>query len=115
MIKALEETKLPVTSVDAPSSWDIESGPPQSGLGSKFNPEFLVSLSAPKPLVHHFKGRHFIGGRYVFLPASSSVGPKLTNCSFIPPSIAKKYDFEIPSYKGADQFLEVAVGNAEKL
>lgn len=63
VIQALEETKLPVTSVDAPSSWNIEDGPPKSGLGSTFNPTVLVSLTAPKPLVKYFKGRHFIGGR----------------------------------------------------
>jgi len=34
VIRALEETKVAVTSVDAPSSWDIEKGPPESGLGS---------------------------------------------------------------------------------
>lgn len=65
VIKALETTKLPVTSVDAPSSWDIENGPPQSGPGSSFMPAALVSLTAPKPLVKHFRGRHFIGGRCV--------------------------------------------------
>lgn len=63
VIRALEETKIPVTSVDAPSSWNIETGPPESGLGSKFSPEYLISLTAPKPLVRYFKGRHFIGGR----------------------------------------------------
>lgn len=64
VIRALQETKLPVTSVDAPSSWDIENGPPNDGLGSTFHPDVLVSLTAPKPLVKHFAGRHFIGGRY---------------------------------------------------
>ena len=63
VIRALETTKLPVTSVDAPSSWNIESGPPQSGVGSTFNPAVLISLTAPKPLVKFFKGRHFVGGR----------------------------------------------------
>ncbi|KAI6626440.1 hypothetical protein MCOR07_002453 [Pyricularia oryzae] len=67
VIRALAETKVPVTAVDAPSSWDIEHGPPESGhVGSNFNPAVLVSLTAPKPLAKHFKGRHFIGGRYVF-------------------------------------------------
>lgn len=65
VIRAMEETQLPVTSVDAPSSWDIEEGPPKSGLGSNFHPTALISLTAPKPLVKHFKGRHFIGGRCV--------------------------------------------------
>jgi NAD(P)H-hydrate epimerase len=63
VIRALEETRIPVTSVDAPSSWNIEEGPPKEGPGANFNPEVLVSLTAPKPLVNYFKGRHFIGGR----------------------------------------------------
>jgi hypothetical protein len=67
VVRALEETKLPVTAVDAPSSWDIENGPPESGPGSSFNPAVLVSLTAPKPLVKFFKGRHFVGGRSVLL------------------------------------------------
>ncbi|KAJ9129817.1 YjeF N-terminal domain-like protein [Coniochaeta hoffmannii] len=94
VIQALEETNVPVTSVDAPSSWSIEDGPPVSGVGSKFNPAVLVSLTAPKPLVKHFKGRHFIGGR------------------FVTPAIAKKYDFEVPQYEGIDQCVEV--GNGEQ-
>ncbi|KAI1343435.1 YjeF N-terminal domain-like protein [Xylariaceae sp. FL0016] len=92
VIKAFEETKLPVTSVDAPSSWNIETGPPESGLGSKFNPEFLISLTAPKPLVEHFRGRHFVGGR------------------FVSPAIAKKYNFDIPDYQGLDQIAETGSG-----
>ncbi|RYP08543.1 hypothetical protein DL765_008748 [Monosporascus sp. GIB2] len=93
VIEALQDAKVPVTSVDAPSSWNIETGPPESGVGSKFNPDFLVSLTAPKPLVKYFKGRHFIGGR------------------FVSPAIAKKYDFEIPEYQGLDQFVEVGSGS----
>lgn len=61
----MEDTKIPVTSVDAPSSWNIEEGPASSGVGSSFHPQVLVSLTAPKPLVSFFKGRHFVGGRYV--------------------------------------------------
>ncbi|KAH7316637.1 NAD(P)H-hydrate epimerase [Stachybotrys elegans] len=91
VIQALQDTKLPVTSVDAPSSWDIEKGPPASGLGSSFMPTALVSLSAPKPLVNHFTGRHFVGGR------------------FVSPLIAKKYDFDVPEYQGIDQIVEVPV------
>ncbi|CAK7274556.1 hypothetical protein SEPCBS57363_006225 [Sporothrix epigloea] len=89
VIQALEETKLPITSVDAPSSWNIEDGPPGSGVGSTFHPAVLVSLTAPKPLVKHFRGRHFIGGR------------------FVAPSIALKYDFDVPQYSGIDQVVEV--------
>ncbi|KAI0376116.1 YjeF N-terminal domain-like protein [Hypomontagnella monticulosa] len=96
VIRAMEDTKLPVTSVDAPSSWNIETGPPESGLGSNFNPDFLISLTAPKPLAKFFKGRHFVGGR------------------FVSPAIAKKYDFDVPEYQGIDQIVEVSIGG-EKL
>jgi len=89
IIQALQETSVPVTSVDAPSSWNIEEGPPKSGPGSSFNPANLVSLTAPKPLVKWFKGRHFIGGR------------------FITPEVAKKYNIDFPPYQGIDQIVEV--------
>jgi hypothetical protein len=74
VIQAMQDTKVPVTSVDAPSSWNIEEGPPRSGVGSAFHPDVLVSLTAPKPLVKYFKGRHFIGGRYVPYPTTSLAG-----------------------------------------
>ena len=47
VIAALAASKIPVTSVDAPSSWNIESGPPESGPGKEFMPAALVSLTAP--------------------------------------------------------------------
>lgn len=63
VIEAMKHASIPMTSVDAPSSWNIEDGPPSSGPGEGFQPEALVSLTAPKPLVRWFKGRHFVGGR----------------------------------------------------
>ena len=89
VIQALENAKVGVTSVDIPSSWDVEKGPPASGLGSKFQPQALVSLTAPKPCVQYFKGRHFVGGR------------------FVPPGIVEKYNIELPEYQGVDQIAEV--------
>jgi len=59
-------------------------------------PEVLVSLTAPKPLVKFFGGRHFIGGR------------------FVSPDIKQKYDLDLPAYEGIDQVVEVG-GNGEKL
>ncbi|KAH0544628.1 hypothetical protein FGG08_001278 [Glutinoglossum americanum] len=89
VIEALKTTSLPVTSVDAPSSWDIEEGPPKSGPGKDFHPTALVSLTAPKPLVKWFKGRHFLGGR------------------FLSPEIAGKYNLDLPEYSGIDQIVEL--------
>ncbi|CAG8975346.1 hypothetical protein HYALB_00005676 [Hymenoscyphus albidus] len=96
VITALENTKIPVTAVDAPSSWDIEKGPPSEGPGAKFMPDFLVSLTAPKPLVGWFTGRHFLGGR------------------FVSPGIARKYNLDLPEYDGVDQIVELGK-NGEKL
>lgn len=96
IIDLLSSAHIPVTSVDAPSSWDIENGPPSSGPGSDFMPATLVSLTAPKPLVKYFTGRHFIGGR------------------FVSPDIMAKYQLELPEYDGIDQIVEVG-RNGEKL
>lgn len=90
----------PVLSVDIPSSWDVEGGPPDQGLvGHDFMPEFLISLTAAKPSVKWFKGkRHLLGGR------------------FLSQAIADKYGIEVPDYQGVDQIAEVEVGvKVEKL
>ncbi|KAF3924492.1 hypothetical protein ABW21_db0208720 [Orbilia brochopaga] len=91
VITALSATSIPITSVDNPSSWDIDSGPPSSGPGVGFMPANLVSLSAPKPLIKHFTGRHFLGGR------------------FLPPFIEEKYGLgDLKKlYFGLDQVVEL--------
>ncbi|CAZ81083.1 unnamed protein product [Tuber melanosporum] len=97
VIRALKETTIPVTSIDAPSSWDIENGPPNEGPGQGFYPTALVSLTAPKPLAKFFHGRHFLGGR------------------FVSPDIAQKYDLELPEYDGIDQIVELDPKTGQKL
>ncbi|KAK3719318.1 hypothetical protein LTR37_004537 [Vermiconidia calcicola] len=89
VIKALAESKVPVLAVDAPSSWNIDDGPPDDGPGKDYNPDALISLTAPKPLVKWFKGKHYVGGR------------------FVGKEIADKYEFDIPPYEGGDQVVEV--------
>ena len=91
VIATLEGTQVPVLSVDVPSSWHIEDGPPLEGPGAKFMPQCLISLTAPKPLVSQFRGTHFVGGR------------------FLPSSVAKKYGLQLPRYEGVDQVTEVTV------
>ncbi|EWC48132.1 NAD(P)H-hydrate epimerase [Drechslerella stenobrocha 248] len=54
VIEAIKSSGISVTSVDAPSSWDIENGPPPDGPGKDFMPAALVSLTAPKPLARFF-------------------------------------------------------------
>ncbi|KAF7593242.1 hypothetical protein BBP40_011783 [Aspergillus hancockii] len=97
IISQIESASVPALSVDAPSSWDIEDGPPKEGPGSKFMPEYLISLTAPKPCVKYYKGRHFLGGR------------------FLTKSITDKYGLDLPNYPGIDQIVEVGVDNEGKL
>ncbi|KAH9826189.1 NAD(P)H-hydrate epimerase [Teratosphaeria destructans] len=89
VINALAESKVPVLAVDAPSSWNIEEGPPKEGPGQGYNPDALISLTAPKPLVKWFNGRHFVGGR------------------FVDEEIAEKYGFDVPPYQGSEQIVEL--------
>lgn len=90
VIEMLENNskKIPVTAVDVPSSWDVDQGPPSNGKAF-FNPDVLVSLTCPKPASQFFKGRHFVGGR------------------FVSQEFADKWGFEIPKYEGIDQVVEV--------
>ncbi|KAJ5099498.1 AI-BP family protein [Penicillium argentinense] len=91
VISEIERSSVPVLSVDAPSSWDIATGPPEEGPGARFMPSALISLSAPKPCVKFYSGRHFIGGR------------------FLTKDIAEKYGLDLPKYPGIDQVMEVGV------
>jgi NAD(P)H-hydrate epimerase len=89
IINIFDRTTKPIVSVDIPSGWDVETGPTEH---VKFQPDILVSLTAPKQCLNRFKGkRHFLGGR------------------FVPSSLAKQFDFDIPEYPGGEQVVELAL------
>ncbi|XP_013774367.2 NAD(P)H-hydrate epimerase-like [Limulus polyphemus] len=57
VLEKLKKIHVPLCSVDVPSGWDIENGDPE-GL----QPEFLISLTAPKKCAKLFKGKyHWLG------------------------------------------------------
>ncbi|KAK9447397.1 YjeF N-terminal domain-containing protein [Limtongia smithiae] len=91
VIAMLERTTKPVTSVDIPSSWDVDNGPPPPGnVGAGFHPQVLISLTAPKPAAKFFRGKHhFLGGR------------------FISRQVAEKWGFALPQYPGTEQVVEL--------
>jgi NAD(P)H-hydrate epimerase len=96
VIEALATTSKPVLSVDSPSCWHVEQGPPKEGeLGAKFMPAYLISLTAPKPSIKYYKGTHFVGGR------------------FLSKEMAQKYDLTVPDYRGVDQIVEAPVDGPE--
>jgi NAD(P)H-hydrate epimerase len=62
-------------------------------------PDYLISLTAPKPSAKFFKGkRHFVGGR------------------FLSKQVAQKYGLDVPDYQGYDQVAELPIeGDGGKL
>lgn len=38
---------------------------------------------------------------------------KLTNARFVPPSVAEKYDLDLPEYSGIDQVVELPVSDRD--
>mmetsp|Transcript_120396 Transcript_120396/g.374876 ORF Transcript_120396/g.374876 Transcript_120396/m.374876 type:complete len:261 (-) Transcript_120396:60-842(-) len=78
----------PLVSIDIPSGWDVEKGPPE---GRALQPEMLISLTAPKLCAQLFKGKfHYLGGR------------------FVPPSIVAKNELVLPEYPGSEQCVKLA-------
>jgi hydroxyethylthiazole kinase-like uncharacterized protein yjeF len=86
MVQMQNEQNSLLVSVDVPSSWDVDGG---DLTGAGFHPDVLISLTAPKLSSKKFKGRHFVGGR------------------FVPPGIAEKYGIRMPPYPGVSQVMEM--------
>jgi len=99
VLPLLTQSKLPIVSVDIPSGWDVEGGRPSdplpgpSGSGGKqidaLDPDVLISLTAPKEGVREYKGRHFLGGR------------------FVPKSLDEKFGLNLPEYPGTHLIVEL--------
>jgi len=86
VLPLLSKFKLPIVSVDIPSGWNVEKG---DDLGVGLQPDVLVSLTAPKLGVQGFKGRHFLGGR------------------FVPKEMEEKLELNLPPYPGISQIVEL--------
>lgn len=79
-------------SIDIPSGWHVEHGPPSSEndrLSTPIiQPDCLISLTAPKKCAQHFRGSlHWLGGR------------------FVPASLARKYQLNLPEYPDSEQCM----------
>lgn len=87
IIDMLKDTSVPICSVDIPSGWDVEQGPPADG-GIK--PQMLISLTAPKMCASKFDGRfHYLGGR------------------FVPEKLESQYNLNLPKYAGTDLVVQL--------
>ncbi|XP_011865099.1 PREDICTED: NAD(P)H-hydrate epimerase [Vollenhovia emeryi] len=86
IVDLLRATSVPVCSVDIPSGWDVERGPPEDG---GIQPRLLVSLTAPKLGVTRFKGTHYLGGR------------------FVPEKLASRYNLGLPDFAGTSLIVRL--------
>ncbi|KAM7350744.1 NAD(P)HX epimerase isoform 2-T3 [Cochliomyia hominivorax] len=87
IIKVLQQTKLPIASIDIPSGWHVENG---KNDAQDFEPTLLISLTAPKLCAKHFKGQfHYLGGR------------------FVPPGLKTKYKLDLPEYPGTETCVKL--------
>ena len=94
MIESLAKTKIPTFSVDIPSGWDVNDGDIHL---TNFNPNAVISLTAPKLCTRTFMGTHYVGGR------------------FVPSSLVKSFDLKIPDYgKGSNQIVEIVHEDTQK-
>lgn len=88
-------TRPPIVSVDIPSGWSVDGeseSNPAAGRDptNTFEPEVVVSLTAPKRGIKGYRGAHFLGGR------------------FIPETIVEKYKLEgLDGYQGDDQVVDI--------
>ncbi|KNC75936.1 YjeF [Sphaeroforma arctica JP610] len=84
-IARMNECDIDTCSVDLPSGWDVEKGPPTDGL----KPAMLVSLTAPKLCAKTFTGHHYLGGR------------------FVPPELERVLGLNLPSYATSQMFVKL--------
>ena len=90
ILEAISKITIPLISVDIPSGWSVEAGPPDDGTTPVLKPDMLVSLTAPKKCSTHFTGpHHYLGGR------------------FVPPKLAEKYQLDLPKYPGTDLVVKL--------
>jgi len=66
----IAKTTVPVLSIDIPSGWDVNDGKqPLVDTEGKpvetFEPDALLSLTAPKLGVKQIRGPHYLGGRFI--------------------------------------------------
>lgn len=90
LLSQISRCGVPIVSVDIPSGWIVDEGPPNDESTPVIYPDCLISLTAPKLCAKHLKGSsHYLGGR------------------FVPESLGRKYDLRLPPYEGVDCWVKL--------
>lgn len=95
IVHTIKQSKVKrLISVDIPSGWDVEEG---NVSGDGLEADVLCSLTAPKECSKFFKGRHWLGGR------------------FVPKKLAEEFSLNIPQYDSYEQVLLLREESLAKL
>jgi len=86
VLNELKNVSKPIFSIDIPSGWEVEGG----NVNNSFEPSYVISLTLPKGCMEGYKGKHYLGGR------------------FIPEKMAQKYGWKVPQYSGSQQFIQLS-------
>lgn len=82
-LSSLNSDQHTLVSVDIPSGWHVENGPPTDNNNDNtpiLKPDCLISLTAAKQCAKHFVGQHWLCGRFIPLP------------------VRQKYNITFPTY-----------------
>jgi NAD(P)H-hydrate epimerase len=79
--------------------WDVEKGPPRTDEVPCLKPDALISLTAPKLCAKFFEE---VCHLLFFLFLNHNLG------RFVPEDLAKKYELQLPEYKGSDGILNLS-------
>lgn len=84
IIRKIKNSQIPIFSIDIPSGWHVDEG---NINNEGFEPQALISLTAPKSSAKFFKGTHYLGGR------------------FVPPSIEEEFKLDLPKYEKDKMYI----------
>ncbi|KAN0009105.1 hypothetical protein ACTFIU_008997 [Dictyostelium citrinum] len=86
IMDTLCKVSIPIVSLDIPSGWCPELG----NINNSFTPDFLISLAVPKIGTKSYKGKHYLGGR------------------FLPKEIIKELNLVLPEFRGSNSYTDIS-------
>ncbi|KAI3640469.1 hypothetical protein MIR68_001347 [Amoeboaphelidium protococcarum] len=86
VLSQLFQSRQFIISIDIPSGWDVDSE--VTHRSCQVNPSMVISLTAPKICMKHYKGIHYLAGR------------------FIPRELAEQYNLILP-YQNWEVFVKL--------
>lgn len=90
LLQRIASSGKKLVSVDIPSGWTVDEGPPSDSTTPILHPDIFISLTAPKLCATKAtNSKHFLAGR------------------FVPNELESKYALNIPVYPGVKGWQEI--------